>query len=77
MDKQQFKFHSTPNEIVNGYSPELENISAKDSTTIRETMVHYIETRGLDVTKRYVAVGNCGDCVIYENGSIDQVSDSG
>jgi hypothetical protein len=31
-----------------------------------------------DVTKRYVALQEqTGDCVIYENGTIDRVSDSG
>ena len=31
-----------------------------------------------DLTKRYVAIQDqTGDCVIYENGKIDRVSDSG
>jgi hypothetical protein len=31
-----------------------------------------------DLTKRYVALQEqTGDCVIYENGTIDRVSDSG
>jgi hypothetical protein len=33
---------------------------------------------GFDGTKRYVAIHDpTGDCVIYENGVIDRVSDSG
>ena len=31
-----------------------------------------------DLTKRYLAIQDqTGDCVIYENGTIDRVSDSG
>ena len=80
MDTQQFKFYPTnyTSELENiSYSSELENISTKDADSIRDLMLEFIESRGLDATKRYVAVGNCGDCVIYENGVISQVADSG
>ena len=83
MYAQQFKFYATekggPAEFGDQYVPELENVSvAKDVDTIRASIRDVIVNRlKMDPTKRYVAVGNAGDCVIYENDEISQMSDSG
>lgn len=57
--------------------PIEDNLSFMDSTKIYEKMKQYISDFGWDHTKRYVAVGDAGDSIIYENGEIDMVSDSG
>jgi hypothetical protein len=63
--------------LESGYVSELENISVKPQDSIRTIMRDYLQKANMDLTERYVAVGNCGDCVIYDNDSIIQVSDSG
>jgi hypothetical protein len=54
-----------------------DNISFMPLQQLTERMHQYVAQFGLDVHGRYVAMGNAGDCVIYDNGNIDQMSDSG
>jgi hypothetical protein len=72
---QKFKFYRGSN-LVYEYSSELENLSIKHHDIILQIMKDYIRKCELDESKRYVAIGNAGDVVIYENGGITQLSDS-
>lgn len=54
-----------------------DNLSVMEREELKERMRACIMRYGLSLTGRYVAVGDAGDCVIYDNGDIDQVADSG
>ena len=69
---QRFKLH-TPS----GVFQVDDNISFQPEQKLMETMLSYIARYMLPREGRYVAVGDAGDCVIYQNGKIVQVSDSG
>ena len=80
MYSQQFKLYAGEvAQFGKQYVPELENISVKPADTITAIMRGVVKKLDVDVAlpKRFVAVGNCGDCVIYENDTISHVSDSG
>lgn len=70
--KQHFLLH-TPEGV---YEVE-DNLSFLPREQLHERMCSYVEWYGLPKEGRYVAVGDAGDCVIYEDGNTDQVSDSG
>lgn len=57
--------------------PIDDNLSFMKKEAIYQRMEQYITEFNWDKSKRYVAVGDAGDCVIFENGIIDMVSDSG
>lgn len=77
MDTQQFKLHADHCSFDKAYVPELENLSTKEKDSIIAIMKEYLLNCEMDMSRRYVAMGNWGDCVIYENDSIMQVADSG
>ena len=83
MDTQQFKLYvGEVAQFGGAYVKELENISTKTEDSILTIMrgMRGIKESLLSpeiIGDRWVAVGNCGDCVIYENDTIAQVSDSG
>lgn len=54
-----------------------DNLSFLPLEQLTTRMHHYVAHFGLDIHGRYVAMGSAGDCVIYDNGNIDQMSDSG
>lgn len=54
-----------------------DNLSVMEKEEIKKRMNTYIKQFCLDLKGRYVAVGDAGDCVIYNNGNIEQVADSG
>ena len=74
---QRFKFYADASAVVREYESDLEDLSVKGADAIRATMTRHIESRGLDVARRYVAVGSWGDCVICDDGVVDQVAESG
>lgn len=54
-----------------------DNFSFMTPKDVQDKWTEYIKKYNLDSHGRYVAMGNAGDCVIYDNGVIDQMSDSG
>ncbi len=63
-----FRFLHTNTSVTIPYNMKDEDVIALFKNNIPD----------FDVTKRYVALQEqTGDCVIYENGTIDRVSDSG
>jgi len=67
--------------ILYGYGIPIatvqDNLSIMEADKIETMMREYIKIYNLDHTGRYVAVGDAGDCIIYDNDIIDQMSDSG
>lgn len=57
--------------------PMEDNLSFLPFEEIKAKMLEYIDKFQLNMDGRYVAVGDAGDCIIYENGDISQMSDSG
>ncbi len=53
-----------------------DNLSFLSKEEIASKFSDYILLYNLDSQGHYIAMGNAGDCVIYKNGNIDQMSDS-
>jgi hypothetical protein len=72
--QQTFQLYNT---TLNEHRPIENNVSFLDKTLIQEKLDQYIKEFQWPIHHRFVAFGNAGDSVIYENGEILQVSDSG
>lgn len=71
---QNFKLHNTTLQVIKEVDA---NLSYLPETDIREKFTSYISTFKWSEDHRLVAVGDAGDCIIYENNKIMYVSDSG
>ncbi len=72
---QRFKLY-TPARMFYEMEDE-DNFSFRPKHEFKTIMESYIDKYKLSREERYVAVGDAGDCVIYDHGIIEQVSDSG
>lgn len=72
--QQSFQLYNT---TLNEHRPIENNFSFLDKKIIQEKLDKYIQDFQWPSHHRFVAFGNAGDSVIYENGTITQVSDSG
>ena len=65
------------NALKNEWIQFEDNVNMYDLDVIRSKMVEKINEFQWPKGERYVAVGSYGDCVVYENGALTLVSDSG
>ena len=72
--KQTFRIF---NAVKNEWTQFEDNVNMYDLDVIRSKMVEKINEFQWPKGDRYVAVGSYGDCVVYENGALTLVSDSG
>lgn len=69
---QKFKLYTETGSI------DLDNnISSLPEEHIKLLMNGYVEKYNLDKTKRYAVVGELGDIIVYNDGTIYQMCDSG
>lgn len=72
------RFHLVVPDVPGVMSRDVDdNLSVLPREDIKKKMMEYIARYGLAPEGRYVAVGDAGDCIIYNAGEIDLVSDSG
>jgi len=67
--------------LINLYTKEKKiiegNFNIHPTDIIKTKMQSYIHDFEWNIDGKYVAIGSYGDSVIYNNGSIDLVADSG
>ena len=75
-ETQRFYFLSNV-EDPSSKVPMSTDLNLLSVDNIKNEFVGILTEHSLALDGRYVAVGSYGDVVIYENGEIDMVSDSG